>query len=86
MKKAVLILAMCMAVSAVPAMSGAGSDNPSSSSYWSNLVHQENSITASLLYLPYVALQIPIGLIEGVLYPTPVTQATVPPPAHKAPR
>jgi hypothetical protein len=54
-----------------------------SSAYWSNLVHQENSITASLLYLPYLFLMVPVRVIDGVIDPKPTSRATVPPAAHK---
>jgi hypothetical protein len=54
-----------------------------SSSYWSNLVHQENSITASLLYIPYLIFMVPVRVIDGVIDPKPTSQATVPPAAHK---
>ena len=54
-----------------------------SSAYWSNLVHQENSITASLLYIPYLILMPVVRVIDGIADPKPTSRATVPPAAHK---
>ena len=54
------------------------------SSYWSKLVNEENSIAASVLYLPYLVLGIPWRCIDSIVSPKPASQSTIPPPAHRA--
>lgn len=61
----------------------AGSAETSESAYWSNLVHEENSIVASVLYLPYLLLGTPVRIIDGIINPKPASQSTTPPPAHR---
>jgi hypothetical protein len=80
-----VILCICVILAGMPGGSVAGDENPYSSAYWSNLVKEENSLVASVLLLPYLALQVPVRLIDGILFPKPASQSTVPPPAHRAP-
>jgi hypothetical protein len=47
-------------------------------------IHEENSIVASVLYIPYMVFYVPVRIIEGLINPQPTTQSTVPPVAHKA--
>jgi hypothetical protein len=53
------------------------------SACWSGIVHEENSLAASLLYLPYMALMPWVRIVNGIMYPVPTTQSTIPPPGHK---
>jgi hypothetical protein len=76
----IITLGLLLTVGAAPVM--AGSSNQSSS--WSTLVHEENSIVASILYLPYMAAIIPIRIIDGIINPTPASMATIPPAAHSS--
>ena len=55
------------------------------SAYWSTLAHEENSVVASVLYIPYLVFQIPVRIIDAIVDPKPTSQATVPPQAHKGP-
>jgi hypothetical protein len=79
------IVGLCVAIAMTPVLAAAGSAEVWESAYWSNLVHQENSIAASVLYLPYLFLSIPVRLIDGVVNPKPTSQSTTPPPAHRVP-
>lgn len=83
MKKSVAAV-LCILMALIPAGGLAGA-NKSDSAGWSQIVHEENSLVASVLYLPYMALQIPCRIIEGIFCPKPTSQSTVPPPAHRAP-
>jgi len=67
----------------LPLTCPAGSPQAQDSRYWSELIHQENSLTASLLYIPYIVLMPPIRIIGGIFNPTPTSQATIPPAAHR---
>jgi len=53
------------------------------SARWSARVHDENSIVASLLYLPYMVALPFVWLVDGVINPVPTTQSTMPPQGHK---
>ena len=53
------------------------------SATWSARVHEENSIVASILYLPYMVALPFVWLIDGIRNPVPTTQSTIPPPGHK---
>jgi hypothetical protein len=55
-----------------------------SSSYWTRVMHEENSLTASILYLPVLVIEIPARIIDGILYPKPTSHCPTPPPAHAA--
>jgi hypothetical protein len=75
---------LCIVIALIPVGSLAGAQ-ASDSAGWSGIVHEENSLVASVLYLPYMALLVPYRIVEGILYPTPTSQSTVPPPAQRAP-
>jgi cytosine/uracil/thiamine/allantoin permease len=55
------------------------------SAYWSTLAHEENSVVASIIYIPYLVLQIPVRIIDAIVDPKPTSKATMPPQAHKGP-
>lgn len=85
MPKIVIGILTCAILIVVPhGLCLGGSSEITDSSYWSALVHQENSIVASVLYLPYAILQVPIRMIDGFINPKPTSQATIPPPAHRS--
>ena len=69
----------------IPVSSRAGSGETSDSAYMSSLIHEENSLVASILYLPYMAAYIPYRVIDAIISPKPTSQATMPPAAHRAP-
>ncbi len=83
MARKFLIIWLCVITVSLPVQCLAGSSECADSSYWSNLVHEENSIAASILYLPYIALLIPYRIIDGIISPKPTTQGTIPPAAHR---
>ncbi|MDQ7782688.1 MAG: hypothetical protein RDU20_07405 [Desulfomonilaceae bacterium] len=84
MTKKIAALTICFVVAFTPtAALTQASGNSSDSSYWSNLVHQENSLVSSVLLLPYLAALIPVRLIDGILCPKPTSQSTIPPAAHR---
>lgn len=55
------------------------------SSWWTSLAHQENEVISSVIFIPYIIFKVPAGLIHGILYPQPVSHATVPPMSHSRP-
>jgi hypothetical protein len=83
MRRRVVAAVLCLMIASVPIASLGGEPEVTDSSYWSDLVHQENSIVASVLYLPYLILKGPIRIVDGIVNPKPTSQATVPPAAHK---
>lgn len=79
-----LLAAVIFVATVQPTMSSTcGPDD--SSAKWSALVHEDNSIVSSVLYIPYMALALPWRLIDGIINPKPTSKATMPPAAHKAP-
>ena len=79
------IALVLIALSIIPNLTLANNNEFTSSSYWSDIIHQENSIVASVLYIPVMVLQVPVRLIDGALYPKPTSYSTVPPAAHQTP-
>ncbi|AFM23760.1 hypothetical protein [Desulfomonile tiedjei] len=79
-----IVLIVCFMMSVSPVSSYAANPEVSDSSYWSALVHEENSLRASVLYLPYMVLMIPVRIIDGIVNPKPATLGTMPPPPHRA--
>ena len=73
-----IIIWLCLATVSVPIQCLAGSSEVTDSSYWTKLVHEENSIAASILYLPYIAFLIPYRIIDGIISPKPTTQGQYP--------
>ena len=86
MKKAVCLICLVMSLfganSYCLAQTCQATDD---SAYWSTMAHEENSVIASVLYIPYLVLQIPVRIIDAIVDPKPTSQATVPPQAHKGP-
>ncbi len=74
---------MCLMIVSAPVACLSGGSECADGSYWSALVHEENSIVASVLYLPYIVFKLPVRLVDGIVNPKPTTQATAPPAAHK---
>ena len=83
MFRKLFLVGLCILFTVLPLVCPAGSPQADDSSYWSNLVHQENSLTASLLYVPYLILMPPIRILDGIINPKPTSQATIPPAAHR---
>jgi hypothetical protein len=83
--KSSVIAALCIAIALMPVAGIAASGANSGSASWSDVIHQENSVVASILYIPYVVAVIPYRFIEGILNPKPTSQSTIPPPAHSGP-
>jgi hypothetical protein len=86
MPSKVLLLSLCFMVLAAPVLSPAAPSEAKDSSYWTSLALEENSVTASVLYLPYLLLQIPVRMIDGIVNPKPASMSDTPPPAHRSPR
>jgi len=84
MARKFLIVWLCIIAIWVPGHCLAGSSEITDSGYWSSLVHQENSLIASILYVPYIVLMVPYRMIDGIVSPKPTSQATMPPAAHRA--
>jgi len=85
MLRGLIIICIVLSMLSAPVASIAAGPEVMESSYWSKLVHEENSVLASLLYLPYLVGQIPIRIIDGIFNPKPASQSTIPPAAHKIP-
>jgi hypothetical protein len=83
MLKRGLIAGAIVALCCMPFRCLAENEGPGSSD-WSNLVHQENSIVSSVLYIPYMVFQIPVRIVDAIINPKPTSQATMPPQAHTA--
>lgn len=80
----ILFLAICLVVAVSPAFGrGDYASEAERSSYWTALLFEENSLLASLLYIPKALLYMPIRMIGGARNPKPTTQATVPPQGHQ---
>ncbi len=84
MIRKLIAIGLCLIAMTVPVVCMGDASEVADSSYWSKLVHEENSVAASVLYLPYLILQIPGRIIDGIVNPKPTSQATIPPAAHKA--
>ncbi len=84
MIRKLIAIGLCLIAMTVPAVCMGDASEVAESSYWSKLVHEENSLAASVLYLPYLLLQIPVRIVDGIVNPKPASQATIPPPAHRA--
>jgi len=86
LKKAVCCICIVVALSCVSfpclAQTCQGTDD---SAYWSTLAHEENSVVASVLYIPYLVFQIPLRIVDAIIDPKPTSKATIPPQAHQGP-
>ena len=83
MRRRILAAVMCVTMTSMPIVCLGGEPEVTDSSYWTALVHQENSIVASVLFLPYIIFKGPVRIVDGIINPKPTSQATVPPAAHK---
>lgn len=81
MRKGILIC-VSVALMFVPAYCMGDRSDAVRSSDWSARVHEENSIIASVLYIPYIFGQLPFRIVDGIFNSKPTSRATVPPPAH----
>ncbi len=80
-----LLVSLCVVCIALCAAYGFAEESAlTSSSYWSRVIHEDNSLTSSILYLPVMVIQIPTRIIDGILYPKPTSLCPSPPPAHAA--
>jgi hypothetical protein len=84
LRKNLILVVLLLAVT-VPIPCMGNPTSAGSSSWWTATVTEENSIAASVLYLPYAVLQIPVRIIDAIVNPCPTSHATVPPAAHRAP-
>jgi hypothetical protein len=78
------VVCLCLIAVSVPAICVGDGSEVTDSSYWSKVVHEENSLVASVLYLPYMLFLVPGRIIDGIVNPKPASQATIPPAAHRA--
>jgi hypothetical protein len=83
-KIVVSALAVLLVLSVLPTGADDRSQGKDSAS-WTQTVMEEDSVLASVLYIPYLAAMVPLRMIEGVIFPVPATQAVSPPAAHRAP-
>jgi len=85
-KKTVCLLCVLFTLVCSNAICFAGTcQGTDGSAYWSTLAHEENSVIASVIYIPYLLLQIPVRIIDAIVDPIPTSKATMPPQAHKGP-
>ena len=84
-RKAILI-GFCILMLFMPAIIAAGPPGARDSASRTAMIHEENSVLASVLHIPVTVLSIPVRIIHGIIYPWPTTQSTSPPPAHRARR
>lgn len=78
-----IVIVLSMIVTILPVVCMGDVSEVAESAYWAKLVHEENSIAASVLYLPYLVLGIPWRCIDSILT-KPASLSTIPPPAHRA--
>jgi len=84
MTRKLIVLGVCFVVISMPILIKAEGSDAAKSSNWSAMIHEENSILASVLYLPYLIGQFPYRIIDGIFNSKPTSRATIPPPAHQA--
>jgi hypothetical protein len=84
MIRKLIAIVLSMITTILPAVCMGGVSEVADSAYWSKLVHEENSLAASVLYLPYLVLGIPWRCIDGIVNSKPASLSTIPPPAHRA--
>jgi hypothetical protein len=83
MRRRIPAAVLCVTLTLSPFACLGGGPEVADSSYWTALVHEENSVVASVLYLPYLILKGPIRVVDAIINPKPTSQATIPPAAHK---
>ena len=77
-------ISLCLIAVTAPAVCMGDASEVADSSYWSKLVHEENSLVASVTLSALHVLQFPGRIIDGIVNPKPASQATIPPAAHRA--
>ncbi|MCX5871621.1 MAG: hypothetical protein NTY51_00040 [Deltaproteobacteria bacterium] len=86
LKKTVCFICLLVALVGSNSICFAGTcQGTDGSAYWSTLAHEENSVLASVLYIPYIIFQIPVRIVDAILDPKPTSKATIPPQAHQGP-
>jgi hypothetical protein len=84
MKKKVLCFTLALIIS-LGGLCLADPGQRKNNSYWTALVLEDNSLVGSILFVPYMALQVPVNFVNGIINPEPTSRSTAPPPAHRAP-
>jgi hypothetical protein len=79
----ILTLLVCLTLVAVPIIGHADAVEKARSCWLSGLIHEDNSIVASVLYLPYMIFLGPVWITEAIIWPKPASQGSIPPPAHR---
>lgn len=83
MVRKLIAIVLSMIATILPTVCMGAVSEVADSSYWAKLVHEENSLAASLLYLPYLVLGIPWRCIDSIVSSKPASLSTTPPPAHR---
>ncbi len=86
MSRSAVVIGVFVLMLSMPPILTAGAYGTRDSASNSAMIHEENSVVASILYIPVTILSIPYRLIDGILNPRPTTQSTAPPPAHRGRR
>jgi len=84
MFRRLIAIVLSVIATIVPAVCIGDVAEAADSAYWAKLVHEENSIAASVLYLPYLVLGIPWRCIDSIVNSKPASLSAIPPPAHRA--
>jgi hypothetical protein len=84
MMRKLIAIALSMIATILQAVCMVDVSEAADSAYWAKLVHEENSLAASVLYLPYLVLGIPWRCIDSIVNSKPASLSTIPPPAHRA--
>ncbi len=84
MVRKLIVIVLSVIVAILPAVCMADVSVVANSSCWAKLVHEDNSLAASVLYLPYVVLGVPWRMIDSIVNSKPTSLSTIPPPAHRA--
>ena len=83
MSKRLLAIGLCLILVTVPVLCRGNSEEAQRSAEWSARLHEENSLMASILWIPSMILSLPIKLIGGIRNPKPASQSVIPPAAHR---
>ena len=84
MVRKLIAIVLSLIATILPAVCMGDVSEAADSAYWAKLVHEENSLAASVLYLPYLVLGIPWRCIDSIVSSKPASLSTIPPPAHRA--
>lgn len=86
MRRTAILIGISVLIIIMPAILAAGPPGVRDSASRTAMIHEENSVLASVLHIPVTILSVPVRIIHGIIYPWPTTQSTSPPPAHRARR